>query len=239
VSTNGLTAADEVANFRSGSICQLAAFALLLSLLSHDQASASPVEYAFFGTITRVAVLSSSTDATLDTWLPGLTEGGSLFGTIAFDTDTPADSEGSYSVGVPGHFAVDAGGYTFSSGASYSISVGNDLSGGDELILASYFPTVSMASDTFVPDDLVIRFSDPTGGVLSDSVLPAVDLNAFLYKTIVFDGVAFGPSASATIVWEGSIDSIRRVPEPATIVLLSAGLAGLSIRRCRGRRQVS
>jgi hypothetical protein len=216
-----------------------------LILLTASSVSAQVVSFNFTGS------LSSVSDQA--TYLPDDIQSGQSFtGTITYDTahvsDSDASSNGQYiftgaaqgdfsmtvNVSAPGHV------YSFTSVAvppivQNSVQVQTafqiDYTVGDALMDGAPLPAVSNGSR------LILSLSDVSGSALSNDALPtsAPAFSDFVNHRLFFEGQETG--GFTVYGFEGTIDSITPVPEPATAAACAGfGLLVFAVWR-RGFRQ--
>lgn len=173
-------------------------------------ASAVPITYALTGTVTSVAL---SSGLVLNDWLPGVAVG-PWAGTLVIDRDVPPSSDG-----LADRFfgavetTVDIGPQRFVSQA--------ELLGHDTLSAAGFRPQIPTATRPGINGDSFV--------LTLFAVPPDIDDLTGLIGTVGFAADLFGDFPETKhLHWAGTVDSVQRVPEPGTILLLlSAAIMGV------------
>lgn len=219
---------------------------LLLGLLTAGLAHANLVTYEYtarFLTLTESNPALGDTDVTTSslTGFP-ITVGDTLHGTFTLDTATPLlSNSGAYNIyaaaaGQNAFAAIFNSTYTLSSAiASPGLATENRLPGqGQDAVYLG----VSRDLPTGGLESLGLTFSDASATALSYNHIPD-SLATFAQGTFVYlytTGMAphaLGLTARGDIT---SLTMVSSVPEPATYMLLGAGLGMLAWRRQRHAR---
>jgi hypothetical protein len=202
-------------------------------------ADAAPITFSFTGEVSQ--------DPFLDPEDPfgGTIAFGSVFsGLFTFDSTTadgdPSVNGGSYT-SAAGLFSLAIAGNSFIAADLLNIGMGDDFSGSD-------FYTVFAQNTTGVdPFDVSLSLQDLQATVFGGALLPtnAPSFAAFELTTLFFSGTIGGnqvqidgrlTSLTCTSGCEpGGGTGVTPVPEPATVVLVTVGIAALRLRRTRGR----
>jgi hypothetical protein len=216
----------------------------LILLLVPAAASAVPIEYAFTSTVTAWKRNVDRTGLPLSPfedqyWFPSFADGGvyDATGRIYYDLDTFVDGRHS---SEPMIF-IDVNGYEFSLSASLGLGVENDnvFEGGrDGIAVGDTAPQIVsgfMPENRWLSEDGAAYLFDPTGTAFSSTELP-MTLDGLTIGSWLLFGI--GNAANSDGVWlstrfglNGTIDNVRSVPEPGTLLLLSSALAGLALAR--------
>jgi hypothetical protein len=199
----------------------------LVSCLLASVAHAVPITLNFSGRITSV---------TFGTAPPGIAAGTAFSGSYTYSS-TSLDSNaaptiGDYtSSGSPFGLSVDVGGNLFSS-TQVLLEVAND-NGQDSYGVFS--------SGLFAPGHylLALVLADPTQTALSNTSLPLLPPSLAAYSTNFFTITNY-PSGTGDALFaiRGTVESITTtaVPEPGSLLLISAGVLGWGfVRRRRSK----
>jgi hypothetical protein len=210
----------------------------LLWLLWPTPAFAELITYEFTATITISkwnmiggGELSASDNAY---WFPTLQDGATYAatGTIAYDSI--------YADGIDYDFYPGGGDIAFVTIGDYTWSIGvpdlGFIADDDSLAFTASFPTIVSGFDQCAPvDPPLCVLPDGPEFFGADGTFNVNFLNQTGSLFVWGMGNGFRDDGSYTdigMAWSGSIDSVRRVPEPATVTLLLIGLAPL-LRRCK------
>jgi len=197
-----------------------------------EAARAAVITVDFSGIINSVADGAGTLAGT------GITAGTSTFsGSFSYDTATAASSLGTNIAGYPGGlFTVTIDGTYVLSDDPSVITITDDF--GTSSRDGFFIGSAGSAADRFdlpvtASYQYFINLFDSTGSVFSSTALPN-SLNLGQFDTAVFSIVEFGGGYDI----DGVIQSlaVRSVPEPATLILLGFGLAGVGFMR---RKRVS
>jgi len=200
------------------------AVAAFLALSYGSNVDATPITFAYQGTVTSVAALDPSNPFPVE---PAF--GTPFSGTFTFDSSAadgiPADaSTGSYtSSGAPYNLTLSLGGLNFVFDA-VNIGVTNGYSefgfGSDEYLFGS------TEADATFSAGLV----DFTGALFSTDAQPLIAFPLTgLFSRVLFTDIIDDNQVEIA----GEITSLTTVPEPTTILLMGAGVAGILRRRHR------
>ncbi len=210
-------------------------FVALLTIGMATQAEASPITFAFTGTMTFV-------DSALG---PTITAGAEMSGSFTFESSTPDDQ----SFGLIGAYPNAISSLSLTMG-DYSLTVTNPVSQitvnqlsehrYDVVTLLDGAPPINQRT----PTQFVLSLQDTTGTAFSSDALPtALDLNAFDLRFISINFSGFGggcqifclpPRVDADVTTLQVVPSAA-VPEPGTLTLVGVGLAAAVRRRIRRR----
>ncbi len=194
-------------------------------------ASAEPITFQFTGTVTQI---SDPFD--------GIDFGTPFSGSFRFDTaapdGAPGAQEGSYlSSGSPFGLGITVGDPFIIGFSSPEVSIGvcNNCAEGD-------FYTVLTPLAPDAPVRISLTFQDVEGSIFGSDGLPAsaMDISAFELRDLyMFYSISDPEIGQQDFEIGGTIDSLSArtaVPEPGTLLLLSAGFMALGLGTLKTKR---
>ena len=215
---------------------------LLIALAWSGAAHAGLITFGFTGTVSQDPLLDPD-----DPFGGSIAAGTPFTATYIFESTTPdgdaAPNGGSYT-SSPGSLSLTIGGNLFVASDFLNIGVGNDFAGSD---LYTVFAQNTSGADPF---DVSITLQDTDGTALGGAGLltNAPAFAAFELASLFLDGQVSGNQVQI----DGVLTSLTcltgcvlgggtgaRVPEPATLALLGAGLGAVALCRRRGSRLVA
>jgi len=223
--------------WRSAIFWRLCALIVLVCSIAAP-ATAEPISYTFTATLTVTkwnmdgGPLSDFEDAY---WFPSLENGGTYAatGSITYDPSLVADNGWQYAGGEIAFVTLDD--YTWSVAGNLGFSAGPE-----GVSFADTFPTIVAGLPCLtmpatgelctLPDGSSFYGEDGTMSLRFDGAPNFGDLFIWGHGTSISSD---GTYVSTATSWRGTVDSITRVPEPATLSLLVVGIA------CTLRRHVS
>jgi len=144
---------------------------------------------------------------------------------FVIDTNTSDSSPASPTDGMyymPLTFDVAVGSFFTRHYEHFRLGIANDYTSGDAVGITAPSPSS--------PEVFDILLIDYEGTVLGSDAIPSfLSLSDFEYKTMFFAVPAQGYFAQ----FVGTVTSVNVIPEPSTILLLGAGLAGVGMPRRR------
>jgi hypothetical protein len=208
----------------------IVAAALLLACVP---VQAAPIKYAFSGVIDT----GSAAFLTYPDSFP-LALGDRFDGTVTYDTENAGAIGGvtwlfavGFEISVPGKLAVSQS----ITSAATTFRYGVD---GNEASIYTNGPTQSKLPDGFL-DDVYLTFRLPSthsaGPLPDDPMLDAIGTGQLRLWFLSIDIPPCTPACSGYSSVFGTVTSVTRVPEPATLSLLALGLGIVVLRRRRVR----